>query len=55
MENLLFKLALILIISVSFTTALYDTKSDVVKLTTSNFQKEVVNSNDIWLVEFYGK
>jgi len=28
-------------------------KSDVIKLTESNFNKEVVNSADLWLVEFY--
>jgi protein disulfide-isomerase A6 len=33
--------------------ALYGSNSDVVKLTTSNFNKDVVNSADIWMVEFY--
>ncbi|OWA53359.1 Protein disulfide-isomerase A6 [Hypsibius exemplaris] len=33
---------------------LYDDKdSDVVQLTTANFQKEVVKSDGIWIVEFY--
>jgi protein disulfide-isomerase A6 len=44
-----------LLISFLFTTvsSLYGSDSDVVKLTASNFNKEVVNSNDIWLVEFF--
>ncbi len=29
------------------------TSSDVIKLTSNNFQREVANSADIWLVEFY--
>jgi len=45
----------LIIILVSFTQALYNSGSNVIKLTASNFQKEVVNSADLWLVEFYGK
>lgn len=33
--------------------ALYDTASDVVVLTPSNFDKLVVNSDEVWIVEFY--
>jgi hypothetical protein len=55
MKYFITKLSLILILSISFTSALYDSKSDVIKLTSNNFQKDVVNSNDLWLVEFYGK
>ncbi len=29
--------------------------SDVIELTSSNFKSSVLNSDDIWLVEFYGK
>jgi len=32
---------------------MYDGKTDVVELTDSNFEKLVLNSDDIWLVEFY--
>ncbi len=33
---------------------LYEEKSDVVHLTQSTFDTLVTNTNDIWLVEFYG-
>lgn len=33
---------------------LYDEKSDIVKLTQSNFDSLVTNTNDMWLIEFYG-
>ncbi|KRZ16465.1 Protein disulfide-isomerase A6, partial [Trichinella zimbabwensis] len=35
------------------TSALYDGSSDVVDLTTSNFQSKVINSDSVWVVEFY--
>lgn len=31
----------------------YTAKDDVVILTETNFEKEVLNSGDYWLVEFY--
>lgn len=34
---------------------LYGSNSEVVILTANNFQKEVIESNNIWLVEFFGK
>ena len=33
--------------------ALYDSSDDVVDLTANNFRRLVVESDDIWLVEFY--
>jgi hypothetical protein len=48
------KLILIAIL-IAITNCLYGSKSDVVVLTASNFQKEVTDSKDIWLIEFYGK
>lgn len=33
--------------------ALYGPKSDVVKLTSANFKKEVIKSDELWMVEFY--
>ena len=33
---------------------LYDDKSDVIHLTQSTFDSQVTNTNDFWLVEFYG-
>lgn len=34
-------------------SALYDSSSDVVDLTPSNFDKLVTQSDGVWLVEFY--
>lgn len=34
-------------------SALYDGKTDVIELTASNFQNRVINSDEIWIVEFY--
>lgn len=47
--SLLFALAL-LVASVS---AFYESNSKVIKLTADNFQETVMESNEIWLVEFY--
>ena len=38
---------------VAMAAALYSPSDDVVELTASNFQREVVQSDDLWLVEFY--
>jgi protein disulfide-isomerase A6 len=46
----IFYLLLIFLFSVS---CLYSSNSDVKVLTQNNFNKEVVNSADIWIVEFY--
>jgi hypothetical protein len=35
--------------------ALYGSNSKVVKLTAANFREKVLNSNQLWFVEFYGK
>ncbi len=45
----------LLSIIASVTFCLYGSNSDVVILNSSNFQKEVLDSNNIWIVEFYGK
>jgi hypothetical protein len=45
---------IIVLINLCQSESLYNTNSNVIKLTASNFQNEVVNSQDIWLVEFYG-
>ncbi|CAB4029224.1 disulfide-isomerase A6 [Paramuricea clavata] len=39
--------------SVVLTEALYGSSSDVVELTAGNFDGKVIQSDDIWLVEFY--
>jgi protein disulfide-isomerase A6 len=41
------------LLSVAAVQGLYDKNSDVVELTTSNFQKEVVKSDSVWIVEFF--
>ena len=44
----------ILLIASAQDAPLYDDKSDVVHLTQSNFDSLVTNTNDMWLIEFYG-
>eukprot|EP00298_Acanthocystis_sp_HF-20_P006430 c16294_g1_i1.p1 GENE.c16294_g1_i1~~c16294_g1_i1.p1 ORF type:complete len:443 (+),score=235.84 c16294_g1_i1:145-1473(+) len=36
-----------------FSDALYGAKSDVIMLTKKNFDQEVMNSNHVWIVEFF--
>ncbi len=43
----------ILILLVSQIFSLYDSNSKVVKLTKENFDRLVLKSNELWLVEFY--
>ena len=43
----------ILILQASLSFGLYSSSDDVVELTTSNFQSEVINSDELWFVEFY--
>lgn len=38
---------------VSVTHALYPSSSDVIDLTPNNFNKLVINSDEVWIVEFY--
>lgn len=34
-------------------SGLYSSSDDVIELTPSNFNREVIQSNSLWLVEFY--
>jgi protein disulfide-isomerase A6 len=43
----------VLLASVGLVAALYTDNGPVIKLTASNFDKEVIRSDDLWLVEFY--
>jgi len=43
----------ILFAFVAVTSALYGPDSKVVKLTAANFREKVINSNELWFVEFY--
>lgn len=49
-------LAVALLVAVAvapLTSALYSRGDDVVELTAKNFQSRVLDSPDVWLVEFY--
>lgn len=48
-------IALVLLAIFGTSVQLYGAGSKVVHLTAANFREKVVNSNGIWLVEFYGK
>lgn len=37
----------------SIANALYDRSSDVIELTPTNFQSRVIDSDDVWIVEFF--
>jgi len=44
----------ILILGLTATSnCLYTSRDDVIELTASNFNKEVINSDNVWIVEFY--
>jgi len=47
--------AILVILSclIGFNAALYTSSDDVVELTASNFNSQVIQSNELWLVEFY--
>lgn len=46
-------LAVICVLLVGRASALYSSSSGVIDLTPSNFQREVINSDAVWIVEFY--
>ena len=49
------KIILLFSLLLTVSNSLYSAGSNVVILNSSNFQKEVINSDNIWLIEFYGK
>lgn len=51
--NRIFLFLLGVILLVTGTYALYDSSSDVVQLTPSNFERLVSNSDEVWIVEFF--
>ena len=51
--NIVFLFILGVILLISGTYALYDSSSDVVQLTPSNFDRLVSNSDEVWIVEFF--
>ena len=53
-KSTFFVFAILLGLMVFQATALYSEKSKVVKLTTKNFKSQVIDSKEVWLVEFYG-
>ena len=40
-------------LTLSLTSALYSSSSPVIKLTQENFEREVLKSDDLWIVEFF--
>lgn len=47
-------LSLVVVLGVAWcATALYDAGDDVVELTESNFQRLVLQGDEVWMVEFY--
>ena len=49
-----FSIVLVLFLAVN-AFAFYENNSKVIKLTSANFQSLVIDSKDLWFVEFYGK
>lgn len=43
----------ILVLDVSWVLGLYDSTSDVIELNPNNFQSKVIDSSEVWVVEFY--
>ena len=54
-KSALFVLVVVLGMLAFETTALYSEKSKVVKLTSKNFKSLVIDSKEVWFIEFYGK
>jgi protein disulfide-isomerase A6 len=50
---MLFKSLVVLTTFVSLCTCLYSPSDDVIQLTDATFQTRVIDSSDLWLVEFY--
>ena len=48
-----FYIGILFSLLISFSVSLYSTGSPVVILNQSNFKKEVLDSKDIWLIEFF--
>ena len=46
-------LLIVLILNVPYIFALYSAKSKVVSLTKDNFKSKVIDSNQLWFIEFY--
>jgi hypothetical protein len=46
---------LVVLLCLSSAFALFKDDSAVFRLTAKNFKEEVVNSDEFWLVEFYGR
>ena len=53
MHKILLSVSLALALLLNTCQGLYDAKSPVVRLTKDNFSKLVLNSDELWFVEFY--
>lgn len=51
--NTYLKSFLVVLLMINYATSMYDGNTDVVRLTQSNFNRDVINGNELWLVEFY--
>lgn len=49
----MFYLGVILATLVASSVALYPSSSDVVELTPDNFERRVIQSDEVWIVEFF--
>ena len=47
------EVVLLVLVGVAVSTALYSASDDVIELTPKNFDSLVINSQEIWVVEFY--
>jgi hypothetical protein len=47
-------IAVTILMVLGLSSQMYGSGSKVVKLTASDFNQKVIQSNELWLVEFYG-
>lgn len=52
--NTFLKVFLVIVLQIVIINSIEGSGSNVVKLDSSNFKTEVINSDDLWLVEFFG-
>ena len=52
-KNLIFIISVATLVALNTCQSLYDDKSPVVKLTKENFKKKVLDSGELWFIEFY--
>lgn len=50
---MILRLVIVLLAILNCTNALYDRSSSVIELTPTNFESKVIDSDDVWIVEFF--